>query len=140
MSGKISTCVVGPKHYLHEDIRLGEVAICIARDERQPMKKSVWAIGGVEQLIDYISLARAEGELPDDDTNALLTKLDEVKKKIPHTAEERLACALGLEVDEIKAAIELAQVCVSAPIAGVNDYSTSKPKWMPKTLSHAPIH
>lgn len=140
VSGKINTCMVGPKQYLNEDIRLGEVAICIARDDRQPMKKFVWLVGGVEQLIDYVALARSEGEIPDDDANTLLAQLDKAKKNIPHTAEERLASALGFNVDELRPMLEIAQVCVSAPVAGVSDYSNSKPKWMPKTPSHAPIH
>jgi hypothetical protein len=140
VSGKVTTCVIGPKHYLHENIRLGEVAICIARDERQSSKKMVWLIGGIEQLIDYISLARSQGDLSDGDATSLLTQLDIAKKKIPVSAEERLASALGMEVDELRPLLEVAQVSVSAPIMGVNDYSTNKPKWMPKTLSHAPIH
>jgi hypothetical protein len=140
ITGKISTSIIGPKHYLHEDIRLGEMAVCIARDERQPLKPYVWIIGGVEQLTDYVSLSRSEGVIAESDAVSILAQLDAAKKKMPKTALERLASALSCDVDELKETIELAQVCLSAPISGVQDHSTNKPKWMPKTPNHASIH
>jgi hypothetical protein len=138
-TGKLSTCYTGPKHYLNEYIRLGEVALCIARDARRPARPFVWIIGGREQLIDYVSLAREKGELEDVDANLCLARLDEAKKKSPQTAMERLASALGVEADELTELVNVAQVCISAPVEGIKDFSTSKPVWAPKQ-TYASIH
>lgn len=140
MVGKIGNCIVGPKYYLNRSIRLGEAALCIARDEQNPSKPCIWIVGGIEQLIDYISLARSKGELEEDSANILLHQLDEVKKKIPCAHMERLASVLGMEVAELNEIISLAQVCVSAPIEGIRDFSNSTPKWIPKTLNYASVH
>jgi len=137
--GKIGTCFTGPKHYLNESIRLGEIALCIGRDEKRLAKPFIWIMGGREQLIDYISLAREKDELPVVDANLLLARLDESKKLIPNTAMDRLASILDMEVSDLTDLIGTAQVCVSAPIEGIKDYSNSKPTWAPKVV-YASIH
>lgn len=135
-SGKIGACLVGPKNFLHESIRLGEAAICIGREEKRVNKPVIWLIGGVEQLIDYISLARQEGEIEEDIATMLLTNLDNAKGKIPKTAIERLASVINVDADELSEMMQTAQVYISAPIAGVLDFSTAKPTWLPKTQSY----
>jgi hypothetical protein len=137
--GKISTYFVGPKQYLNENIRLGEVALCIGRDDKKPAKPFIWIIGGREQLIDYVSLARTEGEIADVDAALLLSKLDDSKKTTPKTAMERLASILSMEVNDLLELANISQVCISAPIAGIQDYSQAKPVWTAKQ-AHASIH
>ena len=140
ITGKIGTYFVGPKCYLNENIRLGEVAICIGREEIRSSKPFIWIIGGAEQLIDYISLARQQGAMDEDTVNTLLTRLDESKTKTPKSAIERLASAADMEVSELSQLLEVAQVFVSAPVSGVQDFSDVKPKWLPKTVPYASIH
>lgn len=139
-AGKVGNYFVGPKYYLNEFIRLGEVAICIGREEQRAAKPYIWMVGGLEQLIDYVCLARSKAEIKEDVVSLLLGKLDEAKKKIPKSAVERLASATGMDIEELLEIVQVAQVCISAPIEGVQDYSESKPKWLPKTLSYASIH
>ena len=140
ISGKIGSYFVGPKCYLKENIRLGEVVICVGREGRETAKPLIWLIGGIEQCIDYISLARQSAEIEDQDATMLLSKLDEAKKKIPKSAMERLASAAGVEVEEIMELAKIAQVCISAPVEGIQEYSDAKPKWLPRTPSYAGIH
>lgn len=139
-TGKIGSYFVGPKCYLHENIRLGEIVVCIGREEQRAAKPYIWIIGGIEQLIDYVSLVRSKGEIEEAVSSLILSRLDEAKKKIPQSAIERLASATGMEVDELKEIMSIAQVAVSAPVEGVQDFSDAKPKWLPKTQSHASIH
>lgn len=139
-AGKVGSYQIGPKYYLKENIYLGQLAICITRDSKQPTQPFVWLIGGIDQLVDYISLAKSKGVLDTVTCDLVLGKLDEAKTKMPKTAYERLASVLGMDESELKEMIELSQVCVSAPIAGVQDYSDKTPKWIPKSLSYAPVH
>lgn len=139
--GKVGSYFVGPKQHLNKNIRLGEISICIGRDTVSSINHPyVWLIGGADQLIDYIALARSKGELDTVSSDLLLSKIDEAKKKIPKTAHERLASILSMEATDLKELIAIAQVSVTAPVEGVNDYSDIKPKWDAKTVSYAPIH
>lgn len=138
--GKIGSYFIGPKHYLNKHIRLGEIIICIARDSSCAINPYIWLIGGAEQLIDYLSLARSKGSLDDTTSNLLLSKLDEAKTRIPKTAHARLASILSLEEADLTELIEIAQVSVTAPIGGVYDYSDFKPRWNSKTACFASIH
>ncbi len=137
--GKISAYFVGPKYYLNEYIRLGEIALCIGRDDKKLLKPYVWIIGGREQIIDYVSLARTEGEIADIDATNLLAKLDESKNNMPKTAMERLASALSMEVSELADIVGVAQVCVSAPVCGIQNFSDSIPKWSAKQANVSSI-
>lgn len=137
--GKISSCFVGPKYYLNEYIRLGEVALCIGRDDKKVAKPYIWIVGGREHLIDYVSFARSQGEIEEVDATLLLSKLDDSKKNTPKTAMDRLASALGMEVNDLLELTNVAQVCVSAPIEGIRDYSHIKPTWTAKQ-AYASIH
>lgn len=138
-TGKISACFVGPKHYLNEYIRLGEVALCIGRDEKRAARPYIWLVGGREQLIDFVCMARDKGEMAVVDVELCLTRLDESKKLVPTTAIARLASALSMEVDELTELTNVAQVSVTSPIEGLKDFSTTKPAWVPKQ-THASIH
>ena len=140
-TGKIGNCVVGPKQYLHETIRLGEVALCLARDESKAIKPYVWIVGAIDMLIDYVSLARSKGELEENVANTLLTRLDDAKKNMPTTAIARLASIVGnITVDELKELADIAQVSISAPIEGVWEYTSSQPKWVAKVGNYAGTH
>lgn len=139
-SGKVGHCIVGPKHFLHIMIRLGEAAICVAREDQRVAKPCVWLFGGIEQLYDYIVLARSKGELCEEDVNTLLKCLDEISDKIPLSPFDRLASALGMETNELKDMMDIAQVQVSAPIDGVKYFSNTKPKWLEKGKKYASIH
>lgn len=139
--GTIGACVIGPKQYLHESLKLGEVAICIARDEQYSTKPCIWLVGGIEQITDYLALARTKGELQDSVVTLLLSRLDETKNKIPkNRALDRLASITNIEVDDLRELLELAQVCVSAPVEGVKDFSDSPPKWIPRATNYASVH
>jgi len=138
--GKIGHCVIGPKYYLHTPIRLGEAAICVGRDSTRANKPYVWVIGGSEQLIDFVSMARTKGEIEETASVTILSRLDEIKEKKPKTAIERLASAIGVEPDELNEMLSVAQVSVSAPIEGVKDFSDAIPTWIPKTNQHIPLH
>jgi hypothetical protein len=139
ITGKIGHSLVGPKQYFNEAIKLGEMAICIARDEKHA-RPSIWLIGGIDLLVDYISLAREKGELDEATATMLLARTDAAKKEKPTSAIERLASMMGGDVDELKEMMRIAQVAITAPIEGVMDYSESTPKWVAKTVGNASIH
>lgn len=136
-TGKIGNAVIGPKSYLHEDIQLGEVAICIGRDSAVADKPCMWIIGGCESLQDYICIVRKEGEMSDEDAQALLSILERIEKEeIPKTALQRLASALSIDVESLAESIRLSQVAVTNPITGVTKYGVhSKPAWSTKIAS-----
>ena len=141
-AGKIGAYIIGPKQHLNEQIRLGEISICIAKEiKNHTPQPYIWLIGGVEQLIDYISLARANGELDSASADNILSKIDDAKTKIPNNAYARLASVLNIESEsDLKELIELAQVSVTCKIAGVCNYSGPTPKWVAKTANYASIH
>lgn len=132
-AGKIGQYILGPKHYLNEDIRFGEAAICIGRDEATPQRPCVWLVGGIELIIDYLSLARTEGTIDDDTSNNLLKQMDEAKRSKPSSAIDRLASVVGVDNEELYQLLKLAQVSVTAPISGIQDFSNQKPIWLAKT-------
>ncbi len=140
VSGKVGSYFVGPKCYLNENIRLGEVAICIGKEDRTNGKPMIWLLGGIELVIDYVSLARSEGTMEESDAVMLLKRLDDAKTDVPSTAMARLASIASIDVEELMELAKVAQVCISAPVEGVQNFAGSKPTWLPRTLSHASIH
>lgn len=131
-TGKIGSCVVGPKSFLNETIRLGEVTLCVGREDHNTSRPCIWILGGIEQLIDYVSLARSKNEIDDADATSLLDRLDQAKSQMPKTALERLSSILGIEINDLNELLEHAQVFVSAPVDGITDFSGTKPKWVAK--------
>lgn len=136
-SGKMGSYVIGPKQFLNEPIKLGEVAICIGRDEKYKngTKPCIWLIGGIERLVDYICLARTQGELQEDVVNHLLSQIDKAKEKIPSKPIDRLASVMNIESSDLQEFIDIAQVYISSPIVGVKDYSEGTPKYISKVNS-----
>lgn len=123
-TGKVGFYAVGPKLFLNEKIQLGEIALCIARDIKNPTKPSVWLIGGVEQIIDYVSLSRSEDILPEESCTHLLAQIDAAKKEIPVNALTRFATIMSInDFDELKNILDTAQIHIVSPVTGVKDFS-----------------
>lgn len=130
ISGKIGTCMSGPKYFLLHEIELGQAAICVERDGKNP-KPYIWIVGGIEELIDYVALARSKGEISDGISLLLLSALDKSKEELKvksTSAMCRLASFLGMEVKELSEALETAQVVISAPLDGVQTFVTKEPR------------
>lgn len=124
ISGKIGTCISGPKYFLLHEIELGQAAICVERDERNP-KPYIWIVGGIEELIDYVALARTKGEISDGISLLLLSALDRSKEELKTKTTSaicRLASFLGMETKELWEVLETAQVVISAPLDGVQTF------------------
>ncbi len=129
--GKIGSIYIGPKQFLNEAIRLGEAAICIAKDQNH-IKPNIWMVGAIEKLIDYIALAQVEGEVPNEEAEVLLYLLDHASNHKPATALERLAKVLEVDEADLQDTLRLAQVEVSSPIMGVADFASGTMEYLNK--------
>lgn len=136
-SGKVGANIIGPKYFLKTNIRLGEIALCIAREiEPKAPRPSIWAIGGISQITDYVSIGRLKNLIDNNTADMLLNILQTASKNKPSSALNRLASVFNIEnLSELQEMLQLAQVYVSSPIDGIQDFSISetKPKWISKT-------
>lgn len=131
--GKPGFYIIGPKYFLNQDIRFGEIALCIGEDVKMREKPKIWVFGGIDRISAYLTLTYSEGELPKERYDLLSEKISEVRAAVPKTALQRLSHASNLTIEELQEYLRLAQVAISAPVEGVLDYSTASPKWLPRS-------
>lgn len=132
-SGVFGSIIAGPKHFLNQDIRIGEIALCLGIDKDKP-SNYMWFIGGIEEASDFISIAKNEGELDDSSCDVLSDQIEKELGKKTQPPVIRLANLLGVEMGELLEMMRLAQVSITDPIIGVSNFSSSNPKWLPRTV------
>ncbi len=131
--GKVGMLVSGPKKFLNNELLLGEIALCIARDDSSYSQPCIWIFGSLSKVEEFIYYSKEESIIPSIDVDLLFNKIDS-GKNIILTHIERLACALSIKPHELREALTLAQVSISAPIDGLMEYSSGDPKWISKQL------
>lgn len=134
LHGKVGSAIAGPKHFLKQDIQLGEIAICICREESHRATPYIWIIGPHELVEEYVYYAKTEEEISNTDADSFFASISKLCRDVPSSIE-RLAHVLSVETEELKEMVSLAQVTISAPISGIMDYSNNRPSWIPKHLA-----
>jgi hypothetical protein len=132
-SGKVGTVMSGPKQFLNTDILLGEIAVCIARETKPHASPSIWIIGAINLIDDYLYHAKGESLISETDFAIIVKRIESVTKIVPSSLE-RLSSVMGILPDDLRDMCKIAQVVVSAPIQGVLDHSSGKPHWCMKIV------
>lgn len=135
--GKPGMLVLGPNRtFLKFELKLGEVAVCIANEGSSKSNPqaypSIWVRGPILKVEKYVSQAKEQGGINEEDYTLVMKNIQSFKKKNPSSIE-RLSMTSGIEVEDLLKICELAQVHISAPLQGVMNYSSGAPKWIEKT-------